>query len=233
MTTFWGELGPPKKAPPSFENRVDSPPLCSSEDATISSFKASCSLVKTLFILIFFFFRYSIIDFCLILAWPLFFFLYCLSKLYNWFYFASLRITNYFIFHLIDHSWTQRKKSITNFSREYPKIRVKFFPNTIFYSSALERWNHRIKWNCWLKIIFTWWLCEIKYVPPKLINKFNFFFFKIYLSTSSGPLDLGSSKGSYDLLGKFGLYSLSFQPRRKIASYFSQAKIKLAHFLPQ
>lgn len=34
--TFWGEFGPPKKAPPSLENRADSPPLAApSEDATV------------------------------------------------------------------------------------------------------------------------------------------------------------------------------------------------------
>lgn len=33
--TFWGELGPPKKAPPNFENRADSPPLGPSDDATV------------------------------------------------------------------------------------------------------------------------------------------------------------------------------------------------------
>lgn len=33
--TFWGEFGPPKKAPPNLENRADSPPLAPSDDATV------------------------------------------------------------------------------------------------------------------------------------------------------------------------------------------------------
>lgn len=33
--TFWGEFGPPKRAPPNLENRADSPPLRPSDDATV------------------------------------------------------------------------------------------------------------------------------------------------------------------------------------------------------
>lgn len=34
-TTFWGELEFPKKAPPNFVNRAESPPLVPSEEATV------------------------------------------------------------------------------------------------------------------------------------------------------------------------------------------------------
>lgn len=36
--TFCGEFEPPKKAPPNFENKAESPPLVLSEEATVSPF---------------------------------------------------------------------------------------------------------------------------------------------------------------------------------------------------
>lgn len=49
--TFWGEFGPPKKAPPSLENSADSPPLDPSEDATVLLFNA-CVCVCVFFVII-------------------------------------------------------------------------------------------------------------------------------------------------------------------------------------
>lgn len=37
--TFCGEFEPPKKAPPNFENKAESPPLVLSEEATVSLFR--------------------------------------------------------------------------------------------------------------------------------------------------------------------------------------------------
>lgn len=36
--TLWGELEPPKKAPPNFDNRAESPPLEPSEESTVLKF---------------------------------------------------------------------------------------------------------------------------------------------------------------------------------------------------